>query len=63
VFSNNGLIISIVYISVMKRESKLNSDDQQFRQYQNDDQSSLISTHWPLKHLPWHMTLEIKVLV
>jgi hypothetical protein len=53
VFSNDGLNISIVYISVMKRESKLNlnSDDQQFHKYENDDKSPLTSTNLPLQKL------------
>jgi hypothetical protein len=40
----------------------LNSDDQQFYQYQQNEQSPLTSTHRTQKR-PRHMTLEIQVLI
>ena len=41
-------------------KESLNSDGQQFHQYQQNKQSALIVTHRTQK-MPWHMTLEIQV--
>jgi len=42
-------------------KESLNSDSQQFYQYQQNKQSPLTITHWTQKR-PWHMALEIQVL-
>jgi hypothetical protein len=42
-------------------KESLNSDGQQFHQYQQNEQLSLTFIQWTQKN-PWHMTLEIQIL-
>ena len=45
---------------IIKKQS-LNSDGQQFHQYQQNEWLPLIYSHWKQKR-PWNITLEIQVL-
>ena len=43
-------------------KESLNSDFQQFYQYQQNKQPHLPSNHWTFYKRPWHMALEIQIL-
>jgi hypothetical protein len=47
--------------NINKTKETLNSDGQQFHQYQQNELSTLTFTHWTYNK-QWHMTLEIQIL-
>ena len=55
-------ILQNIGIQVYNRKESLNSDGQQFHQYQQSEQSPLALTRWT-QNIPWRMTLEMQVLV
>ena len=60
--NDNIIMDSTVAKSVNAWTESLNSDSQQFYQYQQNKQPPLSSNHWKQKS-PWNLLLEILVLV
>jgi hypothetical protein len=51
-------VLNALWFNSLYEKKILNSDGQQFHQYQQNEQLSLVITHWTQKKRSRHMTLE-----